>query len=310
MKRILNKYSFIFLVLFVSKIGFAQQPTLMLPIGHTETVKTIDICPSGKYILSSSLDNSVLVWNSYTGKSIRQFYLQDNMILSIKFIDDNAFVVLYSGGKLVKFDLQSGKQQYEIQCNNSPNEIILNGKDLILYYKNVFLGLGNLLAGNEAKNNEIEIRKANNGILIKTIEGRFLVEHDMQNNEFATINIKNEIMIYDKKNYGLINSIVNIKSKIEHLKTYGKTYFVANIDGSVLKISSKGIQKQLFIQKESPKQLLFDHLTNMIFSINGNEIIAINSENNEEKYIISFKSNIEDIFFYEETPNLIYFFFR
>lgn len=211
----------IILLLILSNCVLRQQPKLMLPIGHTTTLKSIDESPNGKYILSCSSDNSVILWDSYTGKSIRQFYLQENMILSIKFISDDAFIVLYSDGKLIKSDLQTGKQQYEIQCNNSPNEIILNGNDLILYYKKEFTGLGSLLTGQVPQNNEIEIRKANNGNLIKTIVGRLILEQDSKHNQFASINLKNEILVYNDKNYALINTIRNIEPKIEDLKING-----------------------------------------------------------------------------------------
>jgi WD40 repeat protein/uncharacterized caspase-like protein len=46
----------------------AQQPTLMLPIGHTGVVGSAGFSPDGKLALTSSTDNTAKIWNAATGK--------------------------------------------------------------------------------------------------------------------------------------------------------------------------------------------------------------------------------------------------
>ena len=53
-----------FLLCFVAK---GQQPRLVLPIGHTSSLNSIDFSPDGKYILTSG-DNTAKVWNAVSGK--------------------------------------------------------------------------------------------------------------------------------------------------------------------------------------------------------------------------------------------------
>jgi WD40 repeat protein len=40
--------------------------------GHASYVKTVSYSPDGKYIISGSNDNSIKIWDSDTGREIKQ----------------------------------------------------------------------------------------------------------------------------------------------------------------------------------------------------------------------------------------------
>jgi WD40 repeat protein len=64
MRRIIFLLTFFILTIF----SLAQEkPELVIPSGHADRIKSIDISPDGKQIASAAYDNSVKVWNVATG---------------------------------------------------------------------------------------------------------------------------------------------------------------------------------------------------------------------------------------------------
>ena len=47
-------------------ICFAQQPKLVLPIGHTEPIQNVEFSTDGKRVVSSG-DRTAKIWNASTG---------------------------------------------------------------------------------------------------------------------------------------------------------------------------------------------------------------------------------------------------
>jgi WD40 repeat protein len=70
-------YLFVFVVAFV---GNAQEPRLVLPVGHTYAVESAKFSPCGKFVLSISLDRSLKIWDVTSGKMLKEFadYRRDN----------------------------------------------------------------------------------------------------------------------------------------------------------------------------------------------------------------------------------------
>ena len=52
---------------------FAQQPRLVLPIGHTSTVESASFSPDGKKILTGSKDNTIKIWDANTAALLNNF---------------------------------------------------------------------------------------------------------------------------------------------------------------------------------------------------------------------------------------------
>jgi WD40 repeat protein len=52
-------------------ITFAQQePNIVLPLGHTEDIICAEFSPNGKYVATSSFDNTIKIWEANTGKLV------------------------------------------------------------------------------------------------------------------------------------------------------------------------------------------------------------------------------------------------
>lgn len=63
----------LFIILFFSFHSFAQQPQLVLPIGHTETIISTQFTPDGKYLLTCSGDKTAKLWEVASGRLVNTF---------------------------------------------------------------------------------------------------------------------------------------------------------------------------------------------------------------------------------------------
>ena len=73
----LLKKGFCFWLLVFSYNLKAQQPRLVLPIGHTGLIKSAEFSPDGKYIITSSEDKTAKVWKSSTGELLLELRKTD-----------------------------------------------------------------------------------------------------------------------------------------------------------------------------------------------------------------------------------------
>jgi len=99
-----------FLFLLLSAIVFAQQPKLMLPIGHAALIKSVQFSPDKKYIASDAGDNTVKVWETNTGKLLYSVEPFDEGFDNILFSEDGKKISCISGRGVIKvLDIKSGQ---------------------------------------------------------------------------------------------------------------------------------------------------------------------------------------------------------
>ena len=117
MKIILNKYSFIFLFLLISNLGFGQQPKLIIPSGQNSWIMATKISPDGKYLVSSAMDRSIKIYDLKEKKEVFTFWEHKDYAAAIDIASDNRTVV--SGdvqGENIVWDLYTGKVLFK--CKN------------------------------------------------------------------------------------------------------------------------------------------------------------------------------------------------
>jgi WD40 repeat protein/uncharacterized caspase-like protein len=115
--------------------NFAQEPKLMLPIGHTSNVILAIFSPDGKKILTASWDGTTKIWDGLTGKLLVDLVGHRSSITSANFSPDGKRVVTASRDSTsILWDATTGKvlgnMANHTQIVNSAN-FSLDGKKIL-----------------------------------------------------------------------------------------------------------------------------------------------------------------------------------
>lgn len=107
-KRI--KHFFFCCFLFTVNIVVAQEPKLVLPIGHTKSVNYVQFSPDGKKIVTFSNDKTVKIWDVITGSILADLTGHTNYVTVGKFSPDGKRVATASDDSTAKiWDAVTGK---------------------------------------------------------------------------------------------------------------------------------------------------------------------------------------------------------
>lgn len=74
----------------------AQTPDLVLPVGHTSSVSTAAYSPDGKYVVSASWDNTVMIWLSPEGRLLHELKGHKGSLTSASYSNDGKLIVTTS----------------------------------------------------------------------------------------------------------------------------------------------------------------------------------------------------------------------
>src|SRR5256885_1563580 len=84
------------------QITNAQQPKLMLPIGHAENVVTATFSTDGKYIVTASWDKTAKVWNAVSGQLVSNLVGHTKGLYNASFSPDGKYIVTASNDNTAK----------------------------------------------------------------------------------------------------------------------------------------------------------------------------------------------------------------
>ena len=135
-----------FLITLLNFSAQAQKPELILPVGHTEDIFSIQYSSRSKHILTCAHDNTAKVWDASSGKLL---YTLDNLAHSIeqgintgiitRFTQDGKFIVaIGNDNTLKKWETESGRLVYSTpdsqnkfsilreSCNNASVDALSN----------------------------------------------------------------------------------------------------------------------------------------------------------------------------------------
>jgi WD40 repeat protein len=73
-------------LLVVAATGFAQQPELVLPTGHSDRIRFGEFSADGRYMISAGDDRSINVWETFTGIKIKSLSPGSGKIVELIFI--------------------------------------------------------------------------------------------------------------------------------------------------------------------------------------------------------------------------------
>ena len=98
--------------------AYSQEPTLMLPIGHSNAVNTASYSLDGRYIVTASKDNTAKLWSAADGKLLREFKGHRDQILSAKFSPNSKYIVTAAWDSTARiWNIADGKLVRTIKLN-------------------------------------------------------------------------------------------------------------------------------------------------------------------------------------------------
>ena len=90
------------LLFFSNQFLFAQEPKLVLPVGHTSVVTSAVYSPDGKYILTASWDNTAKIWQASDGRLLTELKGHSESLLSASYSHDGKYIVTASKDSTAK----------------------------------------------------------------------------------------------------------------------------------------------------------------------------------------------------------------
>jgi WD40 repeat protein len=106
-------------------------PELQAPLGHSENISQATYSHNGNFIATGSRDQSVIIWDAYNGKAIRQLFGHLGAVTSCVFSNDDKLLVtggndnqvclweIKTGKRISSFDLGSGVTSLAISDQNN-----------------------------------------------------------------------------------------------------------------------------------------------------------------------------------------------
>ncbi|MBK6827097.1 MAG: hypothetical protein IPG86_09560 [Chitinophagaceae bacterium] len=86
------RFTTVFLLIIIASLSsMAQDPKLILPIGHSKGITDVAESANGKWVITSSWDGSVKLWDRYTNKLLHTFQYKDG-ITGISLSRDNRYL--------------------------------------------------------------------------------------------------------------------------------------------------------------------------------------------------------------------------
>jgi WD40 repeat protein len=109
-------FYFFFIVFIISGIhSVAQQPRLVLPIGHTDDITVSTFSPDGRILLTAADDNTVKLWEAATGSLLLDFTAHKSDVKQARFSGDGSMVLSVDDDGIAKLWLLSGLVLLDMQ---------------------------------------------------------------------------------------------------------------------------------------------------------------------------------------------------
>ena len=99
----------------------AGRPQLVLQTGHTSGVNSIAFAPDGSWLASSGADNSIIIWQTSSGKQLRVFKGHKVYVRSLAISSDGQWLASGSNDRTIKiWEVDSGREVFTLDKHTGP----------------------------------------------------------------------------------------------------------------------------------------------------------------------------------------------
>lgn len=108
------KLALLFLIIvftFRQQASLAQKPELIIPVGHSNTIRAIACSPNSEFVLTGSEDNTIILWNIKTMQKIKTFLGHAKRITDLSFYPNGKIFASSSWDKTIRlWNIESGEE--------------------------------------------------------------------------------------------------------------------------------------------------------------------------------------------------------
>jgi WD40 repeat protein len=264
--------------LFVAKAQL-NLPYLKLQIGHTETITALDISKDGKLIATSGQDKRVIIWDTKTGKAIKEFAVEMPPT-NVVFLADNQHIIIALPISLISFgmskfslwNIKTGKEEFVYDFEGHSDISSAPSKSLIAIKAYNKTEIGDIFDGKEVVIYDLVGNKIVNDFNIGfsidkpsqiniTPTTRFLERNDslyiisarqnlkskeefyfnmLRDTNFESKPIENLIEIWDVSTTSEPVKTIKVKTDIKHIATSNNgNYFATSYDSLIIVWNAK-----------------------------------------------------------------------
>lgn len=132
----MNNYIYTLLLFCSSTFVFSQKLPLETVVqkGHNASVKTVDLSPDGKYLITGSRDKSAKLWDKNSGRELRSFLGHNHTVNSVRFSNNGKYIATSSADNTAKvWEVLTGKEIFSTPIENKyMTDIAFSPDDKIL----------------------------------------------------------------------------------------------------------------------------------------------------------------------------------
>lgn len=103
----MRRWLTIYFTLLIIPAVYAQQPELVLPVGHTKIVRTAMFSPDNKFVITGGADNIINIWETFSGKKVRSLIDLNAEVRYAFFSNDSKYLVAGSDSTMIIWSVPS-----------------------------------------------------------------------------------------------------------------------------------------------------------------------------------------------------------
>ena len=270
------KAAFLFCLLVFFSSVIAQNPRMVLPIGHTDAVTSASFSPGGKFILSTSKDATARIWDAEKGFLLLTLNRHKDMVFYAEYDPQGKHIATASGDHTsIIWDAISGKMLFELKGHTKP--VIFNS----------FSPDGKKLA-TASWDSTVRIWETSTGKLLNTVKGSGTVFWDSSGKKIVTL-AGREILVYDALSGKLTHKLIGHKRSLVSARfnhdgskvlssSWDKTAAIWDINGDSMICQFNGHSRELY-------DAVFSSSEKMVVTVSGDKMVMVWDAKNGKRIV-------------------------